>query len=627
MKHLTHIALSLLITTSVVFSQQRVEGSPTTISTQAAKELANNSFNYEFVEFPIDQLEKAITKKKNTVSVKIGKQIDDTWTIEENELRYDYLGINKWDENGNPLPNKPICETYLATSKNQSVNIRFAINADKELSGFVHDLKTNTMTHFRSISMMTSFKEKGLEKNKVAIYAEKFQNSPALSTASYNLPSCNIKWLIVAVETDAEFPIGTFFPVLQEVDYILYTNLTIRTYFKYFNWNEGTSGYPYTGINTITFSYFEDNQNFTATRTDENSMFTAFINNGWAKNQVCNMGHLLTGRKLRNYLYGNSGGYSNFSSTLCNGTLPLSMSSNEFQSTEQVARTMVHELGHNLAGTTKHENDAPYNGTCIDGNSYNSSVNPTPNTLMCPFIVTGGNTGAGGRTMNFSTNFKNDILAKLNAPNNISCLAFASSPTFGQAYYNGVAINNTPFFASSRNGSMTININNTNYDSSPTLTATVNPTSVYLGSPYVNGSPPNHVGGFSVNAPNSVNNATFSLQSSNACGTSSLRTIPVVFGTGYRLYPNPVQSVLTVAFVVDKDTKNAVDFLPESVILLTEKSKELKRNEPKKNYLNKANNEATQFEWDLSSFDNGTYYLHINYGAGVIFKEKILVQK
>ncbi len=618
----------LLLVKSITYSQQIVESTNTTISPQAAKELANNSFNYEFVEFPIDKLTKAITQKKNTVKIKLGKQIDDVWTIEENELRYDYLSIKKWDEAGNRLPNKPVCETYSAKSKNQNINIRFAINSNNEFSGFVHDIKTDIMIRFKSISLITDFKDKNLEKNKIAIYSEQFPTNPtqqALTAKMSNLSLCNLKWIVIALETDDEFTNtkqGVLPNIEFEVDYIFNMNLGMRVYFRQYLWYQGYPGYPYNNINTITFTYYQGGTSISANRTSENAMFNAFINNGWAKNQPCNMAHLITGRKLRNNLAGNSGGYSNFSPTICGGTLPMSMSSTEFQSVEQIARTMAHELGHNLAGDTKHENDSPYSGTCSI--VYNAT-NLTPNTLMCPFIKTGDDSGEGGRTMYFSTAYLNSINSKLSS--NGSCIVPAVSPVWGQAYYNGVAINSTPFFVNTRNGTITINISNSTPFSDPSFAATVNPTSVYIGPRYINGVHPNWVGSFSINAPSSVSNATFTLQSSNDCGSAPTKTIPVVFSGSYKLYPNPTQNVLTVDFTVDKESANIQDFLPESVVLLTDKSKELKRNEPKKNYLNKVVIDANKFEWDLSGLDNGTYFVHINYGSGMIFKEKILVQK
>ncbi len=609
---------------SVCFAQQFVESTSTTISAQATKELATGSFAYEFVEFPIDKLAKAITKKKNTVKVKIGEQINDTWTVQENEIRYDYLGINKWDDAGNPLPDKPTCETYLATSANPNLNIRFVINADSEISGFVHNLKTNVMTHFRSISMMTGFKERTLEKNKLAIYSEKFQTNStqrARTNASYNMTSCGVRWITIAIETDDEFPPGNFGPVMEQVDYTIFINLGIRVYVKERLWTQGMAGYPYNGVGTINFSYTENGVSFNATRTSESDMFNRFIVSGWGKDQGCNMAHLLTGRKLRNYLAGNSGGYSNFSPTIC-GYLPLSMSSNEFSSIEQTARTIVHELGHNLAGETKHDDDPPYNTPCAT--TYVAS-NPTPNTLMCPFIVTGPNSGQGARGLYFSTPYRDDIISKI--ANNGGCLIYGSAPTLGQAYYNGVAINNTPFFANSRNGTMNINISSNNPDSNPSLgIVSHSPTSVFLGSTYVNGFHPDWVGGFSINAPNAVNNATFTLQTSNACGSSASKSILVVFGTAYRLYPNPARSVLTVELSFDKTTANAQDFLPESVTLLTDKNIEVKHSEPKKNYLSNSSGEANKFTWDLTGLDSGTYFVHITYGD-VIFKEQILIQK
>jgi PAB1-binding protein PBP1 len=127
---------------------------------------------------------------------------------------------------------------------------------------------------------------------------------------------------------------------------------------------------------------------------------------------------------------------------------------------------------------------------------------------------------------------------------------------------------------------------------------------------------------------NSVNNATFTLTTTAPCTATATRTIPVVFGSAYRLSPNPAQTSLTVEFLLDKETPNLPDFLPESVVLVSDKNKEVKRSEPKKNAASKNSAaEATKVLWELSDVATGTYYLHIQYSKDVIFKERILIQK
>lgn len=74
--------------------------------------------------------------------------------------------------------------------------------------------------------------------------------------------------------------------------------------------------------------------------------------------------------------------------------------------------------------------------------------------------------------------------------------------------------------------------------------------------------------------------------------------------------------MITVEFLIDEGTKNVADYLPESVVLLTENNKELRRKEPKKSYVINAGSDALKFEWDLAGIGNGTYFVHIDYGAG-----------
>lgn len=63
MKQLAFTAL-LLLTSLFALAQQTVESSATTLSSQAANELAKSPFSYEFVEFPIDMLAKPSRNRK-----------------------------------------------------------------------------------------------------------------------------------------------------------------------------------------------------------------------------------------------------------------------------------------------------------------------------------------------------------------------------------------------------------------------------------------------------------------------------------------------------------------------------------------------------------------------------------
>jgi hypothetical protein len=606
----------LLMVSPLTFAQEVIESNLTALSPQAANELTKKSFSYEFVEFPIDKLAKAITKRKNTVLIKLGKHINDTWTIEEKELRYNNLGLPKWDEAGNPLPNKPAGETYLATSANKQLNIRFTLT-NGELSGFVHDLTANTMTHFRSISMMTTFDGKDKEKNKLAIYTEKFQSPPPPRASQRATIDCNRKWLLIAVETDVEFPGGnTFKAVLDQVEYIFDLNFGFNVYFKQKSWSLG-DGYPYSDVPTVTIPISN------ATRTNIAELFTRFETQGWGRNQGCHLMHLLTGKKLGSGLGLYGGDARNRQIDCNNGAWAASLSSSEFlnESIEQIARDMAHELGHNLAATGSHEQDPPYNGTCINETNYIAGT--TPNKIMCVSFRLNSSSDQliGARTPYFSTDFQNNIIANV-AP--IACVQSPPTPVFGQAYFNGDPINNTPYFANTRNATITIDIGSI---ITPTLNRSVTPASIFLGSPSVSGVDPNYSGLFTFNAPNSANNATFILTTTAPCTATATRTIPVVFGSSYRLGPNPAQTSLTVEFLLDKETSNLPDFLPESVVLVSDKNKEFKRSEPKKNATSKNSAEATKVVWELSDVATGTYYLNIQYSKEVIFKERILIQK
>jgi hypothetical protein len=607
----------------LVYSQPVVNSSPATPSTQAAKELANRPYSYEFVDFPIDKLAKAITKRKNTVNVKIGKQIDDTWTVEEHELNYNNLRLAKWDSDGSPLPGKPLCENYLATSENKQLNIRFTINRTGELSGFVHDLTANTMTHFRSVSLMTSYSGKEQEKNKLAIYTEKFQ-PPAGSITARNIdPACSDRWVVIAVEADHEVPSGILPAVRSQVEYVFYLNFYTNVRFLEKQWNQFEGGYPYNNLPQEAVN----GTNPVQYRTSITELFNRFRTGGWSLGKPCHMMHLLSGRKLGTGAGPFGGDATNNQIDCGNGQVAASISSSEFlnESIEQVARVMAHELGHNLAATTGHDPG----GSCVDENSYNAS-NPTPNTIMCTSfrVNSASNQLISARSPYFSGSFANTIRSNISG---LPCLSPSPYLAFGQAYVNGNPIYSTPYFASSRNGTIAIDITSyykPGYTVYPSFTPNVTPGSVYIGSVSVNGTAPFFSGSFYFGAPANVSNATFNVQASvNNCDTSVSRGIPVVFGSGYRIAPNPAQTNLTVELTLDKDTPNPADFMPESVVLVSEKNKELKRNEPKKNAANKLIAEPNKVSWDLADVEPGTYYVHLNYGNGVVFKERVIVQK
>lgn len=565
------------------------------------------------------------------MKLRIGKQIDDTWTIEENELLFDNLRIPKWDEAGNPLPKKPVCESYRATAANKQLNIRFTLTTSGELSGFVHDLKANTMIHFRSISMMTTFEGKDKERNKLAIYTEKFQPpapSPLLIARTAD-PACERQWIVIAVETDAEFPGGIFQSVLTQVKYIFDLNFQINVYFKTKQWIDGEPGYPYSDLPQVAVP----GTNPTQYRTSISDLFTAFETKGWSQSQPsCNMIHLLTGKTVGTGGGPYGGDSRNRQINCASGKVASSLSASEFmqQSLDQVARVMAHELGHSLAASGSHEMDSPYNGFCYTEINYGQAPNLTPNAIMCISfrLSQSSNQLIGARSTYFSTNFATDIISKVGA---VPCLLPSPYLAFGQAYFGGTPINNTPYFATSRNSSISTDITSY-YQPSSTQTASlafdrsVNPGSVYLGSPSVSGSAPLFSGSFYFNAPSNISNATFTLLATTPCETV-IRGIPVVFGSAYRAFPNPAQSILTVELLLDKETPNIVDFLPELVVLVSDKNKELKRNEPKKDAANRQKTEPNKVIWDLTDIEPGIYYVHISYGGGVIFKEKILIQK
>ena len=334
--------------------------------------------------------------------------------------------------------------------------------------------------------------------------------------------------------------------------------------------------------------------------------------------------HLLTGKKLGTG-FGPFGGDARNRQIDCNnGAWGASLSAAEFQneSIEQIARVMAHELGHNLAATALHEPDSPYNGSCTTEINYTPS-NPTPNKIMCVSFRMSSSSDQliGARSPYFSTSFQNDIIAKVSP---IDCVQSPPAPVFGQAYFNGAPINNTPYFANTRNAAITTNISSI---ITLTLGRSVIPASIFLGPPSVSGTDPNYSGFFTFNAPSSVNNATFTLTATAPCATTAIRTIPVVFGSAYRLGPNPAHTSLTVEFPLDKETPNLTDFLPESVVLVSDQNKEVKRSEPKKNATSKNSAEATKVVWELSDVAAGTYYLQVRYSKEVIFNERILIQK
>lgn len=556
--------------------------------------------DFEIVDFDHKSLDKYLKNGSGKAKIKLGKNISGTWNFEENELRSSYIGKSKYDDSGNILNGVELSENYIIKSDdNTSANIRLFISTNL-IVGFVHDKDS-----FIRIESLSNFlhEQKDEYIGKIIIYddrnaiiaydlkcgvsSKQTQNfTPQLSNARTAANNCN-RLLKIAVEMDNEFA-ESVPAVMQEVDYILNLNFGIRISYIYKKWNSGDAGYPY----SPPASQIQAGTG----RVSQDWIYTAFQNNGWAKNQngyvMC---HLITGKQMYVPSGVNSGGYAP-GTTICGSQKPLSISSTEFSGL-QVARTMCHELGHNLSGNSYHDtncNSCPYN------------------PIMCTFL-----SGSGGcRGQYYSATSVSQIESQLSQ--NSSCLGTIPAPIINQVYLSGNLINSTPYFTSIRSGNMSVNVSN-NY-SFANNTVYFTPTN---SADLVSGNPNTIV---SFNVPNSVSSYTMNISASNYCGTS-YKSVPIVYGSGFRLYPNPATTYAYIEF--DTDPNNAKNdlFLPQTITLKTDKNEVLKKNQPKQDFIDKKLEDGKRIKWDISNLPAGTYYIDVIYSEKNSATVRLLIQK
>ena len=412
------------------------------------------------------------------------------------------------------------------------------------------------------------------------------QSSNARVAATSN---CN-RLLKIAVEMDVEFN-ETIEAVMQEVDYILNLNFGIRISYLSKKWNSGESGYPYS----------PPPSQVQAGRVSQDWVYSTFESAGWAKDQAgYTMYHLITGKKMHVPNIVISGGYAP-GTTICGSQKPLSISSTEFSGAPQTARTMCHELGHNLSGNSYHDTNC------------NSCPN---NPIMCTFVSgTGSNTG-GCRGINFSSTSISQIEGQLSQ--NSTCLSTIPAPIINQVYLNGNLINSTPYFTSIRSGNMSVNLTQTH--SFPINTVYFTPSN---SSVLVSGNPNTIV---SVSAPNTVSSYTMNISAANYCGTS-YRSVPIMFGSGFRLYPNPATTVVHLEFNIDPNNPRNDLFLPETVTLKSDKNEVLKKNQPRQDFIDKKIEDGRRFKWDVSNLLTGVYYIDVTYSDKNSSTTRLLIQK
>ena len=573
--------------------------------TDASLALINKRLKkYEVVDFDHRNLDKYLKNTGKIAKIKIGKNISGTWNFEENELRSAYIGKSKYDNNGNILDGVEPTETYSVKSDNgNSANIRLFISPNL-IAGFIHDKDA-----FVRIESLSYFLNSGNEEylNKIIIYDDRdaiitneikcgviakqiTKSTSTFANARIASGSCD-RLLKIAVETDDEFAENINL-VMQEVDYILNLNFNIKVSYFHKEWNGGDAGYPYTPPSS---------QIETSTgRVSQDWIYGAFQNNGWVVNNLSGytLYHLITGKKMFVGAGGNSGGYAP-GTTICGSEKPLSISSTEFSGTQQTARTMCHELGHNLAGNAYHDMDC----------------NACPNNpIMCTFVT--GTPSQGCRGIYFSSTSLTQIENQLSQ--NSNCLSPIPAPTINQVYLSGNLINSTPYFTNIRNGNMSIDVTqpypfyNTQVNFSPSNNAVS-----------VSGNPNTTV---IFNVPNSVNSFTMYISASNPCGTS-YRSVPIVYGSGYRLYPNPATTVTYLEFETDPNNSKNDLFLPQTVTLKNEQNEVIKKNQPKQDFMDKKLEDGKRIKWDISTLPNGTYYVEVIYSEKNSSIIRLIIQK
>jgi hypothetical protein len=378
---------------------------------------------------------------------------------------------------------------------------------------------------------------------------------------------------------------------MQEVDYILNLNFGIKV--QYYHKPNNQAGNPYSS----SFCPLIPNGQPGAGRVEEGCIFSRFQNAGWIVNNLSgyDMYHFITGKKMYASGNGNSGGYA-LSIPICGSQKPLSISSTEFTGTQQVARTMCHELGHNLSGNPNHD----------------SNCNACPNnTMMCTFIGT-----SGCRGLYFSSTSISQIEAKL--AQNSSCLSAIPAPIINQVYLSGNLINSTPYFTSIRSGNMSVNVSSVTSFPNHAVYFTPSNSSVF-----VSGNPNTIV---YVNVPNSISSYTMNISASNGCGTA-YRSVPIMYGSGFRLYPNPATSIAYLEFDTDPNNTKSDIFLPQTVTLKSEKNEVFKKAHPKQDLIDKKLEDGKRIKWDISNLANGTYYIDVTYSDKNTSTVRLLIQR
>jgi hypothetical protein len=401
--------------------------------------------------------------------------------------------------------------------------------------------------------------------------------------------------LSIAVETDANFT-ENINAVTQEVDYILYLNFGLKVEYYHKSWS-GQSVNPYSS----TYVPFIPAGSPGAGRIEEGVIFGRFQNAGWIVNNLpgYDMYHLITGRNMYTSGGGNSGGQALFI-PICGSQKPLSISSTEFSGVQQIARTMCHELGHNLSGSPNHDTN------CL------SCQNTTPsNTMMCTFI-----SGVGGcRGLYFSSTSRTQI--ENNLLNN-SCLSPTPAPIINQVYFNGTPVGTNLNFVSNRAGQMSVNVSDT-YPFASTIVnfiPTVSSVNVY-------GNPGKTISYF---VPNNVSSYVMQVKAENRCGTVQ-KNIPFLYGSGFKVYPNPASKTTFVEFDIDPtNTKNDI-FLPNTITLKSEKNEVLKKSNPKQDLIDKKLEDEKRVKWDVSMLPDGIYYIDVIYSDKNTYTVRLLIQK
>jgi hypothetical protein len=106
-----------------------------------------------------------------------------------------------------------------------------------------------------------------------------------------------------------------------------------------------------------------------------------------------------------------------------------------------------------------------------------------------------------------------------------------------------------------------------------------------------------------------------------------MRSVPIMYGSGFRLYPNPATSVAYLEFDTDPNNTKSDLFLPQTVTLKTEKNEVLKKTQPKQDFIDKKLEDGKRIKWDISNLPNGTYYVDVTYSDKNTSTVRLLIQR